>query len=320
MPMPNYKEVKSILNKSKKRDPWFLDDYTINMYSGCSFNCLFCYIRGSKYGEHMERSMSLKQNALNILDKQLYNRAKKGQYGIIVLSSSTDPYLHFEEEFKQTREALLLIKRHRFPIHIITRSSLIERDLDIIKDINRNAILPNDLKARGLNQGAIISFSFSGIQDDINKIFEPGAPLPSERLNSIQRIKKEDLMVGIGLMPLLPYITDTKDQLNLMLETFSNLNVDYILPASLGLYGNGPTDSKTIVLRAIQKHFPELEQKYHHFFNKQNQMPNFYKNALDTKVKELCAQYNLKNTIINTYENSDNKKIDHSSAIQTRLF
>ncbi len=56
--MPAEVSVKSILNKKKRRYPWFLDDYTINPYSGCSFNCLYCYIRGSKYGEHMEEKVS----------------------------------------------------------------------------------------------------------------------------------------------------------------------------------------------------------------------------------------------------------------------
>ncbi len=97
-------EVKSILNKTRRRDPWFLDDYTINPYSGCSFNCLFCYIRGSKYAIHMEKKLGIKTNAVELLDKQLGNRAKKGQYGIIVLSSATDPYLQSEADTGITRK------------------------------------------------------------------------------------------------------------------------------------------------------------------------------------------------------------------------
>ncbi|MCE3230060.1 MAG: radical protein, partial [Bacteroidetes bacterium] len=96
--MPQNIIVKSILNKTKSRDSWFLDDYTVNPFSGCSFNCLYCYIRGSKYGEHMEEKASIKQNAVELLDKQLSLRAKKNQYGFIVVSSATDPYLHFEKE------------------------------------------------------------------------------------------------------------------------------------------------------------------------------------------------------------------------------
>src|SRR5688500_20187222 len=90
--------VKSVLNKTKRRDPWFLDDYTLNPYSACSFNCLYCYIRGSKYGEHMEEKLAVKINALDILEKQLKNRAKKNQHGIIVVSSATDPYLQIRSE------------------------------------------------------------------------------------------------------------------------------------------------------------------------------------------------------------------------------
>src|SRR5262245_4629458 len=108
--MPNSIQVKSILNKKKFRDSWFLDEYTLNPYSGCSFNCLFCYIRGSKYGEHMEHKMAYKSNSSELLEKQLKLRAKKGQYGIIVLSSSTDPYLHLESELKLTRELLQIIE------------------------------------------------------------------------------------------------------------------------------------------------------------------------------------------------------------------
>jgi len=89
--MPHEIQVKSILNKTKRRDPWFLDDYTLNPYSGCSFNCLYCYIRGSKYGIHMEEKLSVKTNALELLEKALTLRSKKGQHGIIVLSSATDP-------------------------------------------------------------------------------------------------------------------------------------------------------------------------------------------------------------------------------------
>src|ERR1043165_2896540 len=104
--MPTGIQVTSILNKTKRRDPWFLDDYTINSYNGCSFNCLYCYIRGSKYGEHMEDKLSVKTNALEVLDKELASRARKGQYGIIVISSATDPYLHFEREERLTRRIL----------------------------------------------------------------------------------------------------------------------------------------------------------------------------------------------------------------------
>ena len=93
-----YKEVKSILNKHKKRDSWFLDDYSINPYEGCGFNCAYCYVHGSKYGENLAEKIVIKKDAAAILDKQLANRARKNQIGFIAVGSATDAYMQVEEE------------------------------------------------------------------------------------------------------------------------------------------------------------------------------------------------------------------------------
>src|SRR5258706_220243 len=135
-------QSKTILNKKKHRDAWFLDEYTINPYSGCSFNCIYCYIRGSKYGIHMEEKLSVKTNAVELLEKELARKARKSEYGIIILSSATDPYLQFEKEFQLTRKLLEVILKFRFPVHIITKSGLVVRDFDLLKQIDEHAILP----------------------------------------------------------------------------------------------------------------------------------------------------------------------------------
>src|SRR5688572_15295225 len=136
--MPKEIRVKSVLNKTKRRDPWFLDDYTVNPYSACSYNCLYCYIRGSKYGEHMEERLSVKINAIEVLEKQLANQAKKNQHGIIVLSSATDPYLQVEKDLQVTRKMLEVILHYKFPVHIITKSDLVHRDTDLLEKINQD--------------------------------------------------------------------------------------------------------------------------------------------------------------------------------------
>ncbi|NER12415.1 radical SAM protein [Leptobacterium flavescens] len=290
-------EVKSILNKAKKRDSWFLDNYTVNLYSSCSFNCLYCYIRGSKYGTNLEKSLSVKINAIDLLDRQLANRAKKGEYGFIVLSSATDPYLQVEEKYQLTRKALQVIAKHRFPVHIITKSDLLERDFDILHEIDKRAILPADLNGK-LKGGVLISFSFSTLEDEVAKIFESGATRPSKRLKAVEKTLKEGFFTGISLMPLLPYISDTTEQLHKLFSTFRALDVKYVLPATLGLYGNDKADSKTLMLRAIKKHYPELEARYHKFFKYSNEMPAYYRNAFYKKMKELCTEYQLNDTIL----------------------
>ena len=115
----------------------------------------------------MEEKLSIKTNAPELLEKQLALRAKKKQYGIIVLSSATDPYLQFEKETKLTRRLLEIILAYKFPLHIITKSNLVIRDFDLLEKINAAAILPPDLEGQ-LNQKLFITFSFS-TTDDINQ-------------------------------------------------------------------------------------------------------------------------------------------------------
>lgn len=295
--MPQSIQAKSILNKTKKRDTWFLDDYTINPYSGCSFNCLFCYIRGSKYGEHMEEKLSIKSNAVELLDKQLKSRAAKNQYGFIVLSSATDPYLQFEKEEKLTRQILEVILNYKFPVHVITRSNLVTRDFDLLHEINKNAILPIEL-AEKTDQKVFITFSFSTIEDAVAKIFEPGATPPSLRLETLKLAAKENFLTGVSMMPMLPYISDTTESLNNMFSAFKTAGANYVMPASITLFGKGPSDSKTLVFRAIEKHYPELSEKYKKLFLSSHELPAYYNKAFYKKMLELSKGFQLKNRIL----------------------
>ncbi len=289
--------VKSILNKAKQRDSWFLDSYTINPYSGCSFNCLYCYIRGSKYGINMEEKVSVKSNATELLEKQLSTLAKKGKYGFIVLSSATDPYLHFEKDLMLSRRILEIILYFRFPVHVITKSELVTRDLDLLAAIDRSAILPEDLLQQ-LGRGTIISFSFSTVDDAIGKIFEPGAPLPSARLKTMEQVSEKGFLTGVSMMPLLPYISDTGAHLEEMFSAFKKYGAQYALPSTITLFGTEKSDSRTMVFRAVEKHYPHLLPKYQKIFADNNGVPGYYWEAFGRKMKELSEKYELRNRII----------------------
>jgi DNA repair photolyase len=294
--MPSAIRISSILNKTKKRDKWFLDEYTINPYSGCSFNCLYCYTRGSRYGENLEDKVSVKENAVELLHKQLAARSRKNQYGIIVLSSATDPYLQFEKETGLTRKLLEVILHYRFPVHIITKSDLVLRDLDLLIRINSNAILPGDLEQK-LPARAFVTFSFSSIDPHICRIFEPGATGPEKRLETLSLVSKAGLVSGVSLMPILPYISDNGSQLESMFHTFKQAGAQYIFPSTITFFGNDHSDSKTLMLRAVEKHYPHLLDKYKRFFTYSHTMPEFYSQAFNRKMKELSAKYGLRNSL-----------------------
>jgi DNA repair photolyase len=290
-------KVKSILNKHKKRDDWFLDDYSVNPYSGCSFNCIYCYIRGSKYGENMAESLSAKINAPQLLEKQLLIRARKGEYGIIILSSSTEPYMQIEEKLKLTRKLLEIILKYKFPIHILTKSKLVLRDLDLLKEIDKNAIPPLDLISK-LKHKAIISFSISTLDEKLARILEPGAPLPKERLETMKKCREEGFFTGVCYIPVLPFISDTEEKLDEMIKAAKEYGASYVFVGALTLFGDGPTDCKTLYFRFLEKYFPELLTKYENLFKKSFEPPKEYQKELEERAKRLCEKYRVKYKIL----------------------
>jgi len=289
-------QSKTILNKTKKRDTWFLDDYTLNPYSGCSFNCMYCYIRGSKYGLHMEERLSYKENAVALLEKQLATKAKKGQQGFVVMSSATDPYLQFEKALEITRKLLKVLLQFQFPVHIITKSNLVERDFDLLKQIDESAVLPEDLKSK-LGRGTLITFSFSTLDDRIGNIFEPGATPVSVRLKTLEKAARAGFKTGVSLMPLLPFISDPPEQLDKMYTAFQDAGAHYIMPASLTLFGFGPHDSKTLAMNAVAKFFPNLLDKYKSLFSQNFSVPRVYQKNLLEITSQLNKKYDLPDRI-----------------------
>lgn len=284
-------KVKTILNKSKGRDAWFLDDYTLNPYSGCSLNCQYCYTRGSKYGIHQELKVSYKENAPELLEQALRLRSKKNQFGYIVLSSATDPYVHFEEELQLTKNLLEIINYYSFPVHVITKSTLVLRDFALLKTISQRAIKPVELEHL---PGTLLTFSFSTLDEVLAKRMEPGAPTPEERLLVIGLALRKGLYTGISLMPLLPYLSDTEDSLKLFYDTFAKLKVKYVLPAGLTLLGQGPSDSLTLVIKCIEKFYPELLPKYQHLYNMANSSAWYhYQSNLMIRINQWSNQYLL---------------------------
>jgi len=245
----------------------------------------------------MEEKLAVKSNAAELLEKQLRLRAKKNQYGIIVMSSATDPYLQAEKDLLLTRRLLEIILSYRFPLHVITKSDLVIRDFDLLEKINAQAILPPDLEDK-LKHKVFITFSFSTTDDHTGSIFEPGATTPTNRIKALQSAIDHGFMSGVSLMPLLPYITDTAENLESMFSIFKSSGAKYIFPASLTLFGNGHADSKTLVMRAIEKHYPHLKEKYKLMFSSADQVPYSYQQALREKTKMLCNKYGIRDNLL----------------------
>lgn len=251
--------AKSIIRKYKKIDSWFLSRYGINLYRGCEHNCSYCDGRAEKYqtqndfGNHVQ----VKMNALEIFEKELHSLTKrknipKGYF--FVCGGVCDAYQPHEQKIRLTRKALKLLLKYRFPVHIITKSTLVERDTDILIEINKYC-------------RALVSMSFSSTDDEVSKIFEPGASLPSEKLSLMNRLKKKGITCGMCLLPILPFITDTEEMIEKSLYDGKQAGVDYILFGNLTLKEGR---QKKYYFQLIQKFYPHLLNKYNALYSNKN--------------------------------------------------
>lgn len=289
--------VKSVLNKKKQRDSWFLDDYTLNPYEGCSFNCQYCYVRGSKYGENMAETLAVKINACEVLDRQLAFRVKKDQRGIIALASATDPYIRIEEKLRMTEGFLKLILKHRFPVLMITKSDMIVRDLALLKEIDTAAIHAADLRDT-FHRGTIVSFSFSTLDESIAATLEPGAPSPQKRLEAMQRCREAGLMTGVNCIPTLPFLSDSDEELEHMIVSAKAHGAEYILIGGLTLFGDGPADSKTLYYKFLQRYSPAHIADYKRLYRIFHAPSPDYLHNLQTRAAQLCLKHGIRNQLV----------------------
>ena len=240
----------------------------------------------------MKHGLTVKVNAPTLLERELLKRSKRKEYGFIALSSATEPWMYIEGKYGITRKCLEMIAKFRFPVHCLTKSTLIQRDLDLLKEIDKNAILPQDLS--NLKHGVLITISLSILDEKIAKIFEPNAPKPKERLETLQKVKEGGFYAGVAYIPVLPFISDSDEQLNEMIRIAKEFQADYVFVGTLTLYGIG----KELYYKILENHFPELVPKYKQLFRIFNQPNKAFQLRLEKKAREFCEKYEIKYKIL----------------------
>ena len=245
----------------------------------------------------MDEGLSVKANALEVLEKQLAARVKKKQYGIVAIGSGTDAYIHHEEKLRLTEGMLRLLLKYKFPVFISTKCNLITRDIELLKEIDRAAILPEDLQT-SLKRGVILSVSISTLDERISYILEPGALPPLQRLAIVRQLKLHGFLVGINAMPLLPFISDTEEELEKIIIAAKEYYADYILTGGLTLFGSGTADSKTLFYKFLERYDASLLPKYQQLYGSNFYTPFAYQNQLKEKALRLCKKHNIKTSIL----------------------
>lgn len=206
--------AKHIVTKTRTSD-WFGMDYNMNIYRGCCHGCIYCDSRSSCYQIQAFDKVCVKENALQIIRDDLRRKVKKGVVGTGAMS---DPYNPFEAQLNLTRHALELIDAFGFGVGIDTKSTLLERDMDILMSIREHS-------------PTILKVTVTTPSDLLAKKLEPGAPPSSARMELIARLSSRKLFAGILLMPVLPFIEDTEEDILKLVAMAGEAGARFIYPS-----------------------------------------------------------------------------------------
>lgn len=268
--------AKTVLRKHKRIDSWFVARYSMNFYRGCTHNCAYCDGRTDGYYVKGEfgKDISVKTNTIEILDKELNPEKKRKPLtpGFILLGGGvSDSYQPIEKKYQISRKALEIISKYNYPVQILTKSTLVERDMDLLLEINQKS-------------KAIVNFSFSSANDEISHYFEPGVPLPSERLETIAKFKSKGISCGVFLMPVIPFITDTEFEIENTVKQVKQAGADFIIFSGMTLKEG---TQKNYFYNTLNKSYPWLIENYNKIY-----LGSEWGQATDSYYKNLSMVFN----------------------------
>jgi len=211
---------------------------------------------------------------------------------------------------------LKLLLKYRFPVFISTKTNLVLRDIDLLKQIDETAILPADLR-NTLRRGVILSTSISSMEPEISNMLEPGAAPPIERLDTLNKLKQYGFLVGVNAIPILPFISDTKEQLERIISVAKKFGAEYVLVGGLTLFGQQPADSKTLYFNFLKRYDATLIAKYEALYGDKSFPAKHYLAKLHRTARSLCAKYEIRSSILSQY---GQKSEGDTAGTQKKLF
>src|ERR1043165_8927944 len=188
-----HENPKNIVNKVTSPDLGMM--YSMNPYQGCEHGCIYCYARntheyyGFSAGLDFESKIIVKKNAAQALEQQLLGR--NWQVAPIMLSGNTDCYQPQERKFQLTRQMLQVLSRYRHPVGMITKNSLITRDIDILKDLASDNLVH-------------VMISITTLNEDLRRVMEPRTASAIKRLKTIEELANAKIPVGVMNAPIIP--------------------------------------------------------------------------------------------------------------------
>lgn len=254
----------SLLNKITNKDKLFTGDYTLDPYQNCEYGCIYC-------DSTLDETIYIKTNATQLLKREL----EKNERGTTIVGSVSDPYQEAEKKYKTTRNLLKIIEQYDFPCHVLTKSNLVLKDIDILSKMKNCAI----------------TISIISLDKSVSDIFEKKVPSPKERLQTAKKLSETGIKTGLAVIPILPFIIE--EELENIVKSASKHKAHYVLHKHLELKG----DQKNIFIRTLEEFYPYLVEKYEKLYRNSYKPNQIYISKINDTVKKYCNSYGIPNKV-----------------------
>lgn len=263
-----YIPAKTIVQRTRDAS-WFGAQYNMNIYRGCSHGCIYCDSRSDCYRNDRFDQVRVKADALRIIRDDL---ARKAKPGVAATGSMSDPYNPLERDLLLTRRALTLLEAYGFGAAIATKSGLVTRDIDILTSIGRT--MP-----------VICKLTITTCDDELAAKVEPRAPSPGRRLAALEELSKAGLFAGVLMMPVLPFLEDSPDNVRDIVERAAGAGARFIYPA-MGMTCRA--GQREYYYQQLEACFPGLAERYRRRYGARYYCPSPRARELWEVFREEC--------------------------------
>ncbi len=255
-------------------------EWSLNPYTGCAHRCTFCYVRGferradrpsdDRYG----RTIRVKTNVAEVLRSELARPS--WARGYVLIGAATDPYQPIEGRYRLTRACLEALADFRTPFGIITRGTLVVRDLDVLRRAAARAKVS-------------VSFSVPTLDDRVWRATEPGTAHPRHRLRALARLVAGGIRASVALAPILPGLSDSPEGLAAVVRAAREAGACSLWCAPLNLRPG----TREHFLEALAREWPEELPRYERLFAGRDYLPAEYGRDLGARVKALARAHGI---------------------------
>jgi DNA repair photolyase len=272
-----------ILRKFDEINELFISIYNIATYGGCEFGCAYCDA-WSYSDQAINKKICSYSNLLKRLPMELENIESDEAIGF----TFSDPYQPAEKHFRLTRKTLQLLKKHNRSVFILTKSPSVIDDLDLIREMNKNSF-------------AIVATTIVTLKKELLAHLEYQVPVPEDRINTIGMFKQSGIPSGIVLNPIIPYLTDDRQDIFNLLETVSKISPDFIVWDYLWIPNQRHRKQIENFLSSIDN---KIIDKFDALYMNNPQPSYEYRKSMDRFLIESCRKLGLESRIpVKFYKN-----------------